>query len=385
LLPAVVGGASERSMARVRTASSAPHVGSERMILQRYILREVVQACLMSLVVFVGVILALFLAELLGDAAQGQLPTGSVFWLLALRIPEALLLVGPLALMVGVLMGLGRLGESSELAVQRASGLAFSAVLAPIVLLAVLWSAGLLAVSGWAGPAAYERSSALMIDLARTALVSGIRPGQFDRLDEGRITLYVGSIERETGDLSEVFVYFDDGPESEVLSAPRGRIWIDEGDQRPYLTLYQGRQLRHASALTSAKRRQIEFMRNDIRLPAPEVGGGQSEELRLRLPELLPLNSPERFHEWHWRWASPVAALLLALLAVPLAQAGPRQGRFGAVVLALVLYLVYTNLVHAALVWLERRELLSGPGLWPLHGLVLTGVVLLLARQWRRW
>lgn len=357
----------------------------DRMILQRYILREVIQACLMSLAVFVGVILSLFLAELLGDAAQGQLPTGSVFWLLFLRIPEALLLVGPLALMVGILMGLGRLGESSELAVQRASGMPFQAVLSPIALWALLWAAGLLAVSGWAGPAAYERSSALMIDLARTALVSGIRPGQFDRLDEGRITLYVGAIDRDSGDLSEVFVYLDDGEEAEVLSAPSGRIWIDENDQRPYLTLYEGRQLRHVGKLQSAKRRQIEFMRNDLRLPAPQVNGGESDELTLRLPELLPLNSPQRFHEWHWRWAPPLAAILLAMLAVPLAQAGPRQGRFGAVVLALVVYLGYTNLVHAALVWLERRELASGPGLWPLHGVVLAGVMLLLLRQWRRW
>jgi len=355
------------------------------MILQRYILREVAQACLMSLVVFVGVILALFLAELLGDAAQGQLPTGSVLWLLFLRIPEALLLVGPLALMVGVLMGLGRLGESSELAVQRASGLPFSAVLVPILLLSVVWSAGLLAVSGWGSPAAYERSSTLLIDLARTALVSGIRPGQFDRLDEGRITLYVGSIDRETGNLSEVFVHFDDGQESEILSAPRGRIWIDETDQRPYLTLNGGRQLRHVTKLSSPKRRQIEFMRNDVRLPAPQVGEGQADELKLSLPELRPLNTPQRFHEWHWRWASPLAGLLLAMLAVPLAQAGPRQGRFGAVVLALLLYLVYTNLVHAALVWLERQSMASGPGLWPLHALVLAGAMGLLLRQWRRW
>jgi lipopolysaccharide export system permease protein len=355
------------------------------MILQRYILREVVEASLMSLTVFVGVILALFLAELLGDAAQGQLPTGSVFWLLFLRLPEALLMVGPLGLMVGVLMGLGRLGETSELAVQRASGMAFQAVLMPIALWALLWSAGLLLVSGWAGPAAFERSSALMNELARTALVSGIRPGQFDRLDDGRITLYVGAIDRDNGNLSDVFVFFDDEGEYEVLSAPRGRLWIDEDDQRPYLTLYEGRQLRHARELRSAERRQIEFQRNDLRLPAPEISGAGTPEMALSLPELLPLGTAPRFHEWHWRWAPPVAALLLAVLAIPLAQSGPRQGRFGAVILALLLYLVYTNVVYAALVWLERREVVTGPGLWPLHALVLAILMLLLIRQWRRW
>ena len=355
------------------------------MILQRYIFREVMQASLMSLIVFVGVMMALFLAELLGDAAQGQLPAASVFWLLLLRVPEALLLVGPLALMVGLLMTLGRMSESSEMTVQRAAGFSFSALLAPLLIWALVWSAGLLAVSGWVGPAAYERTSSVMSELAKTALVSSLRPGQFDRMDSGRITLYIGGINRDSGELSDVFVHLLDDDESEVLSAPRGRIYVDELDQRPYLTLYQGLQLRHRSDLATAERRQIAFARNDVRLPAPEVSEGGDRELTLSLPELLPLQTKERFQEWHWRWASPLAALLLAMLAVPLSQGGPRQGRFGAVVVALLLYLLYTNIVHAALVWLERRGVADGFGLWPLHALVFFLALVLLFRQLRRW
>jgi lipopolysaccharide export system permease protein len=355
------------------------------MILQRYLLREVVLASLMSLAVFVGVMLALFLAELLGDAAQGQLPTGSVLILLALRLPEALLLVGPLALMVALLMTLGRLGESSELLVQRAAGLPFPALLLPLLLWALLWSGGLLGVSGWAAPMAYERTASIMSELARTALVAGIRPGQFDRMDSGRLTLYVGSIDRGSGDLGQVFVHLREEEESEILSAPRGRIRIEPGSGRPYLTLFDGHQVRHWNRLDSAERRVIRFERNDIRLPAPEVAGGESAEMTLRLPALRPLDSPARFQEWHWRLAAPLAAFLLALLALPLAQRAPRQGRFGAIVLALGLYLVYTNAVHAALVWMERSESASGPGLWPLHLLVSVIVLALLIRQWRRW
>ncbi|MEN1729141.1 MAG: LPS export ABC transporter permease LptF [Pseudomonadota bacterium] len=355
------------------------------MILYRYILREVMQASLACLAVFVGVMMALFLAELLGEAAQGALPMASVMWLLMLRIPEALLLVGPLALMVGLLMALGRLGETSELTVQRASGLAFSDLLKPLLFWSLLWSGGLLFVSGWAGPAAYERTSGVMSEVARTALIAGIRPGQFNSLENDQVTLYVGQVDRSSGELSDVFIHFHDGAASEVLSAASGRVWVDETDQRPYLTLFEGQQLRHLSDLSIPERRVLNFARNDVRLPAPELDSGSEGQLSASLTELLPLQGPEGFQEWHWRLASPVAALLLALMAIPLAQVGPRQGRFGAVVLALGVYLVYTNLVHAALVWLERQSIASGPGLWPLHGMVLIVVVTLLSRQWRRW
>ena len=355
------------------------------MILQRYLLRETAGASLASLLIFVAVMLALFLAELLGDAAQGQLPGGSVLWLLFLRLPEALLLVGPLALMIGLLMALGRLAESSELAVQRASGLSFATLLAPLLLLSSLWAGGLLAVSGWLAPAAVEHTRVLMTEAARQALVAGVRAGQFDRLDDGRLTFYVGSIDRSSGNLSEVFVHYLQDDQAELVSAPRGRLWIDPDDQRPYLSLYDGYQLRHPAALETAERRWIRFARNDIRLPALETGPGGEGETALSLPALHPLDSPALFREWHWRLAAPLAALLLGLLAVPLAQRAPRQGRFGAVVLALGLYLVYTNAVHAGLVMIERRELMTGPGLWPLHGVVAVLAGLLLWQQWRRW
>jgi len=355
------------------------------LILQRYLLREATTASVLSLLIFVGVMLALFLAELLGDAAQGQLPSASVLLLLAFRLPEAVLLVGPLALMVGILMALGRLGEGSETVVMRSSGTGFGQALTPLLVLVAAWSLGLLAVSGWLAPGAVERTNALMSDAARHALVAGIRPGQFDSMDGGRLTVYVGEVDRDNGELGEVFVHYLEQGEAEMLVAERGRLWVDPADQLPYLTLYDGYQIRHDSRLATAGRREIDFRQNDIRLPVPEAATGSEGEMAAVLTELWPPATPAQFREWHWRLASPVAALLLGLLAVPLAQRPPRQGRFGVIVLALGLYLFYTNTIHAGLILLERRELASGPGLWPLHALigVLAGVMLV--RQFRRW
>jgi lipopolysaccharide export system permease protein len=68
---------------------------------------------------------------------------------------------------------------------------------------------------------------------------------------------------------------------------------------------------------------------------------------------------------------------MLALLAVPLSQRLPRQGRFGSLVLALVIYLFYSNAIHAGLILMEQRGVSSGPGLWPVH--LLLAVIAVLA------
>lgn len=355
------------------------------MILQRYLLRESLWSSGLSLLVFLGVVQALFLAELLGDAAQGELPTASVLLLVGLRLPEAVLMVGPLALMVGLLLALGRLGEHSELVIARAGGAPFLRFLAPIAGLTLVWSAALLSVSGWLAPMAIERTADLMADAARHALVAGLKPGQFDSMEKGRLTLYVGNVDRETGELADVFVQYNAPEAPEILTAARGRLWTRAEDDRRYLSLFDGHQFRHPDQLGDASLREMRFARNDIRLPMPRVDAGLEGELSRTLPDLWPPATPLERREWHWRWAAPIAAVLLGLLAVPLSQRGPGTGRFGSLVLALGLYLFYSNAIHAGLILMEQRGSMSGPALWPLHGGLAALTAWLLWRHWRRW
>jgi len=355
------------------------------VILQRYVLRESLLSSILSLLVFLGVIQALFLADLLGDAARGELPTASVVILMLLRLPEAVLMVGPLALMVGLLLTLGRLGENNELAIVRSGGAGYLRFLAPVLGLVLAWSAALLSVSGWLAPMAVERTTQLMADAARHALVAGLQPGQFDSMDQGRLTLYVGSVDKDTGELTDVFVQYDAPGAPEILTAARGRLWTRAEDESRFLSLFDGHQLRHPGKLGDASLREMSFARNDILLPMPRIDAGIEGELNRTLPELWPPATPVERREWHWRWAAPIAAVLLGMLAVPLSRRGPRGGRFGALVLALGLYLFYSNGIHAGLILMEQRASMSGPALWPLHGALAGLTGWLLWRYWRRW
>lgn len=354
------------------------------LILQRYILRQGLLASLLSLAVFLGVISALFLAELLGEAAQGDLPGGSVLLMLVLRLPEATILVGPLALLTGLLMTLGRLQEESELVIMRSGGLAYRRLLRPVATAAVFWAGGLLIVSGWLSPMAVERSAGLLADAARTAMVAGLRPGQFDRLNQGRTTVYVGGVERRSGELSDVFIQHTEDGRVQLLTASYGQLWLPGEDEERYLLLRDGRQVQHAVDLLGSGIEEIRFGRNELRLPAPRDISIDSES-RYRLPQLWQAETPAERREWHWRLASPLAGLMLGLLALPLSSRGPRQGRHASVVMALVLYLVYSNAVHGGLILMERHDSMQGAGLWPIHAALTLLLGVLFWRHWRSW
>jgi lipopolysaccharide export system permease protein len=355
------------------------------LILHRYLLREAFVASLMTLVVLLGVISALFLAELLAEAAQGQLPGRSVVLLLLLRLPEAIMMIGPLALMTGLLLALGRAHEQSEMTVIRAAGVGFGQCFARLGVLVAGWAVALLLVSGWLAPYAVEKTGVLMAEAARQAVIGGLQPGRFERLDRGRLTVYVGGVETADGRLENVLIQLDDVEQPEVLSALSGRMWLDAEDGSRYLSLLDGHQVRHGLDPGQGPLREMRFARNDIRLPPPELGGGENGEMAARLPQLLSPDTPAERREWQWRLAAPLAALILGALAVPLSYRSPRQGRWGSVVMALALYLVYSNAIQAGLVMMEQQDAVAGPGLWPIHGGLLLAAVFLWMRHQRRW
>jgi lipopolysaccharide export system permease protein len=77
----------------------------------------------------------------------------------------------------------------------------------------------------------------------------------------------------------------------------------------------------------------------------------------------------------------PLMVLVLALVAVPLSALRPREGRYARVAVAILLYFVYSNLVSAAQVWIEKGRLPPQAGTWWVHGVFIVLGLVLLNRQ----
>jgi lipopolysaccharide export system permease protein len=71
--------------------------------------------------------------------------------------------------------------------------------------------------------------------------------------------------------------------------------------------------------------------------------------------------------ELQWRLAMPVSALILALLAIPLSALDPRAGRSANFALAIVIYIVYNNLLNIIQAWIAQGKVSGIIGLWPIH------------------
>jgi lipopolysaccharide export system permease protein len=85
--------------------------------------------------------------------------------------------------------------------------------------------------------------------------------------------------------------------------------------------------------------------------------------------------------ELHWRLALPLAVLIMGLFAIPLAFVNPRSGRSWNLIMAVLVYVLYNNLLSVFQAWTAQQKIPAWMGLWPVHGVMLLLVAFLFYRQ----
>jgi lipopolysaccharide export system permease protein len=335
--------------------------------------------------IVVGIFLLRRFGSLLGESTEASFPLGIVIHLLALRTIVALPSLLPVALYLGVLIGLGRLYRDSEMTAMSACGLSPLQIHGGVIKLSILAAAvvGVLSfgVRPWAANQLYEVQEGAL----RSAGVQDVTPGRFYELGAGEEQVLFA--ERRAKDdptyLENVFVQQRRGEKVSIFVAARAT------------------EVRHGT-LGERYLRLIDGYRYDIRPPLPDTEITQYGELTLRTAEAIEDEEPEEkarpslalltsmdpvdTAELQWRMAMPVSTVLLALLALPLGRAEPRAGRYGRFLLAIALYVAYRQAMGTTKIWVEEQTLAPFPGVWAAHAACALCILLLLAweGEWLR-
>jgi lipopolysaccharide export system permease protein len=149
-----------------------------------------------------------------------------------------------------------------------------------------------------------------------------------------------------------------------------------------FVTLFNGR--RYEGTPGQSDFRVTEFREHGIPIVTPEDKLGTDQDPDTRpTRELLGSSAPEDIAQLQSRASSPIMALILTLLAVPLSRLRPRQGRYARVGFAIVAYIIYANLLSAAKVWVEKGQLPPAIGVWWVHILALAFGLYLIYREQR--
>jgi lipopolysaccharide export system permease protein len=355
--------------------------GQARVILSRYIYREITQVAVALLGLLVLIYLSSQLIRSLAKANVGELPGNFIMQLLALKSLTVIIILVPLTFFLATLIALGRMYADQEVTVMSSCGIGLPFIMRQVSGLALLVALLTGAMALYFNPWAEANYLNLKQEIRRFANVAGIVPGRFKEFNQGQGFLFVEKLSDTDKRLQNIFVIYGHGhdPNKTLLTAAYGQLRDDPVSAALYMELEHGR--RYQGIPGSAAMTVTEFEQYRIRIDLGTLGDNRPSTVARSSADLWWDDSREARAELHLRLATPISVLLLLPLAVLLSHSTPRQGRYARVMVAVLIYFTYANLIQVAHKWIKNDQIPTFIGLWPLHGAIL---VLLLFLLWRR-
>jgi lipopolysaccharide export system permease protein len=338
-------------------------------IVDRYLARELLVSFLAATIILLLITVGGTVADLLGKIARGRVPADLLLALIGLRTVDALTVLAPLAVFLGVQIAYGRLYRESEMAVFSASGLAMTDLLRPLMILAVPLAIVMGTISFWLAPAAVRASQQLMQEASRSLIVAGLEPGRFVELPNNDGFMYVESMNSDGTAFGKMFVASEKtDPKTKdttinVITATDGELYHEADGAERYLALHDG--FRVEGVVGKDNYRLMRYKRNDLKLQDSETDNS-ADSVKRAAPtgELLASSDIVQRAELQWRIGVPITTLVLILLALPLAKASPREPRYARLLIALLVWLIYNSLITFGRSWISQGRVNPLFGFW---------------------
>jgi len=351
-----------------------------RRLLDRYLLRETAAAWLAVTVVLLAIMLSTRFASVLNFAAKGEIPRDLLFDVAMLSTLRYLVILIPASLLLAIMIALGRLYSDNEITAMSACGMSPRQLYRPFLSLAVLLMLLTAALAFQIGPWAGRQADYLVKDAKRMLQLMPLEAGQFRSLAGGRAVFYTAAMDPGGERFGQVFAHLEpERGQPSVVVADHGRQRIDPSSGDRVVVLEDG--YRYVGTPGSADYDVVKFRELTLRLSPPPFIYFNDQRVLAPTQALLGSRDPRDQAELQARLAAPLSVLLLALLAVPLSHLKPREGRYGKLVLGILAYLVYANLISLGQSWIGKGLIPAGVGLWWVHGAVLSATLWLMARR----
>ena len=341
------------------------------MIIDHYLRREISVPFLAVSMILLSIFVTFSLTRFLMDANAGLLHPGEIFQLTVLKSLIAMEVLLPLSLYIGVLSGLGRLHSDSEIYAMRASGISEMRALRPIVGMAILLAVLIALFSVFVRPWAYGMAFEIKARAEAATEVDRVRAARFYSFEDSGRTVFVKGVSDGGRQLDQVFIQSQKNADLQVITAASGELDYNARPGFHQLTLHDASVWKRVEDGPDVF---AELGSLSLWIPAgePEPVGYKTKSSNIF--ELWLSDGRADSAEFQWRLSTPFSALLLALLAIPMSRSRPRQGRYARILLALIVYAVYFNLVDVSRTWVEQGKagtIWWAPGLLALFVLAL--------------
>jgi lipopolysaccharide export system permease protein len=342
-----------------------------------YLLSEILPPFLLGLLTFTFILLIARILKLVELIVTRGIPLTQVGRLLVLILPTFLELTLPMAFLLAILLGLGRLSGDQELLALKSSGVSPVQILIPLIFMAASVAIITFLLTTWVRPAAQVALKDELYNIAKTRVGTVLREKVFND-DFPNILIYVEEI-IPPGNVAQGILIIDkrETAKENIIVGKVGLINTEEQTHTLSLRLFDGSI--YERDRTRSDFSQTNFNIYDFKLdldefigPAKMKDAGPKEMSLNRLLKTIEekqaagLNARPELMELHQRIAFSFAPIVFCLLGVSLSllPRTSRANRSWGVALCVVWLVVYYALLSLGKALGERGAFHPFVALW---------------------
>jgi lipopolysaccharide export system permease protein len=347
-------------------------------IFQQALLGEFISNGMLVFTVLLAIIVISQLIRLLGEAVIGRVAVDGVLALLGFSAMNYFPVLLSISLFISILLTLSRCYRDSEMVVWFSSGVGLTHWIRPVLWYALPIVTVIALLSLVLTPWALLKADEYKNKLESRDDATMATPGVFRESKQADRVYFVENIDSGSNRVSNIFVQSEQNGKTSIMVAKQALQQTTPGGER-FLVLLNG--TRYEGVPGQRDYNIVEFERYSMRIDSVPIKPSAPQARTMTVPELLQQPTSWNLAEFDWRIGLPVSALILALLSIPLSYVNPRAGRSLNLVVALVLYMLYNNLISVSNSWVGQGKLPHVVGMWGIHVLMLAITALMFYRR----
>lgn len=337
-------------------------------IISKYIARDIVAAIVSVAVVLLLIILGKLFIQLLDEVLDGDLSANMLGTVLLLGVIRYLVILLPFSLFIAIIMVLSRMHKDSEINAAMAGGASNMDFIRAVMVVGLPVILALYLLISYVSPWAHRLAEVIESVTEQSMVLGQLSPGKFFELESTGWVVYAENEDIKDGMLKNVFLQRKVDGKLMVEVAKRARMQQGEGLVQAFV-LYEGKTIEGIPgnadySISTYEEHVIYPPRTDF---SSEAGKAKYQNIH----DLFQLSEASYLAEMLQRFSIVLSTFLLMLLAIPLSKVAPNAGRFSRLALAVIIYIVYLNLVIVACSWIGKEEGYGFFALALVHGVVM--------------
>ncbi len=346
-------------------------------IIDRYILRETLKSFFAIISVLMLILISHAIMKLLQRIASGRYSSEILAQMIGLESLTVLGTIAPPAFFFAILYSLGRMYRDSEMTALFAGGVGIGRIYRSYLILAIPLSLVVAVFTLYITPEVNRIKEEVKQQRMEDADLSQLPPGRFHETNGGKLTYYFERLSDDKSSLENIFVQHEQHDELGLITAHKGTQFTAPGSGDRFIILHQGK--RYAGKPGEAGFSVGEFREYGLRIE-------REENTPLHLPEravptrlLLESDHLQLRAELQGRIMMPLAILVFTLVSIPMSRSLPREGIYGRLVLAVLFYFLFINLMALSEDWMRSGATPVWLGRWWVHPFILAVTAMLLS------